>query len=213
MARTASKKRTVEKVQRNQFTTSRGNNNLLQNEIFRTIKWTHFVQYTAAGLSVQTYRINSLYDPDETGAGVQPVGFDEIMALYYYFRVEKVRIKITVVNGGTAGIVACQLSRESTDPTQITAVAANNSGRSEMIAGTYGHNRSVMYYYVDIKDYLGLKMNVGDDLQGTVSGNPSRMVYLHVALEEIDLSAKDMSLFCEFEFETRFFNPLQLNNS
>ena len=188
-------------------------NMLLSNEITKVIKWSHFVQYTASGLSVQTYRINSLYDPDETGLGTQPVGFDQIMALYYYYRVLRCKVKITVVNGGTAAITAVQLSNSATDPTQITAMAANNYGKAEMCAGTYGHNRSVIVYDIDIKDWLGFKDNVDNDLIGTVSANPSRVVFLHIGMEEIDLSAKDISLFCEFEFSTRFTNPVALDNS
>jgi len=186
---------------------------LLQNEIERTIKWSHFVNYTTAGLSVQTFRLNSLYDPDETGAGTQPVGFDEIMALYTYYRVEKVRVKITAVSAGSAAIIAAQLSQSGTDPTQITAMAANNTGRAELIAGTYGMNRSVIVYDVDIKDYLGLKSNIDDNLMAQSSASPTRVVHLHIGMEEIDLSAKDISLFCEFEFRTRFLVPVQMNNS
>jgi hypothetical protein len=189
------------------------NNMLLSNEITRVIKWSTFVQYTASGLSIQTFRLNSLYDPDETGAGTQPVGFDEIMAFYYYYRVESVKVKITVVNGGTAAITAVQLSNSATDPTQITAMAANNSGRAEMSAGTYGQNRSVITYNVNIKNWLGFKENIDTDLLGTVSSSPARVVFLHIGMEEIDLSAKDISLFCEFEFNTRFVNPVPLNNS
>jgi hypothetical protein len=162
---------------------------------------------------VQTYRINSLYDPDETGSGTQPVGFDQIMALYYYYRVLRCKVKITVVNGGTAAITAVQLSNSATDPTQISAMAANNSGKAEMCAGTYGQNRSVIVYDIDIKDWLGFKDNVDNDLIGTASTSPTRVVFLHIGMQEVDVSAKDMSLFCEFEFETRFTNPVALDNS
>jgi len=186
---------------------------LVNNEIKRTIKWSHFVQYTAAGLSVQTFRLNSLYDPDETGAGTQPVGFDEIMAIYEYYRVEKVRCHIEAVNAGSAAIIAIMPNRSSTDPTQITAMAANNGGRSKMIAGTYGQNKAVFDFTIDIKDYLGLKMNIGDDLNGTSASSPTRTVYLHIGMEELDLSAKDISLFCKFEYKTKFLSPLALNNS
>jgi len=186
---------------------------LVNNEVKKTIIWSHFVQYTAAGLSVQTYRLNSLYDPDESGAGTQPVGFDEIMQIYEYYRVEKVRCHIEAVNAGSAAIIAIMPNRSSTDPTQITAMAANNGGRSKMIAGTYGQNKAVFDFEIDIKDYLGLKMNIGDDLNGTTSASPARTVFLHIGMEEIDLSAKDISLFCKFEFKTKFLSPLALNNS
>jgi len=186
---------------------------VLLNETKRTICWSHFIQYTAAGLSVQTYRLNSLYDPDESGAGTQPVGFDEIMAIYEYYRVEKVHVIIEAINAGTAAIIAVMPNRSSTDPTQITAMAANNSGRAKSVAGTYGQNKVTFDFWIDIKDYLGLKMNIGDDLNGTTSGGPARTVFLHIGMEEMDLSAKDISLFCRFEYQTRFLSPLALNNS
>jgi len=186
---------------------------LLNSERKATIKWSHFVQYTAAGLSVQTYRLNSLYDPDETGAGTQPPGFDEIMQLYAYYRVERCRVRISCTNAGSAAIIAALPARASTDPTQITAMAANYQARSELLAGTYGQNKTVMVFDINIKDFLGLKMNIGDDLVGTTSASPARVVYLHIGLEELDLSAKDMSLFCEFEFDTKFYNTVTLDNS
>jgi len=187
--------------------------NVLANETQRTIKWSHFVQYTAAGLSVQTYRLNSLYDPDESGAGTQPVGFDEIMQFYEYYRVLKCKVHIEAINAGTAAIIAVMPNRDSTDPTQITAMAANNGGRSKSVAGTYGQNKVTFDFEIDIAKFFGLRMNIGDDLNGTTSASPARVLYLHIGMEEMDLSAKDISLFCKFEFKTRFLNPLPLNNS
>jgi len=189
------------------------NNMLLSSEMTRVIKWSHFVQYTASGLSVQTYRLNGLYDPDSTGAGTQPVGFDEIMAFYKYYRVLKAKAKISVVNGGTAAITAAQLSNSSSVPTQITAMAANSYGRADLSAGTYGNNRSVLHYNVDIGNWFGVKELIDQDFLGSASSNPSQTLYLHIGMEEIDLSAKDMSLFVEFEWTTRFLNPVALDNS
>jgi hypothetical protein len=154
-----------------------------------------------------------LYDPDETGSGTQPVGFDEIMQLYYYYRVERARVRITCTNAGSAAIIAVTPSNQATDPTQITAMAANFKAKSELIAGTYGQNKTTIVMDINIRDYFGLKMNVGDDLLGTDSANPARVLFLHIGLEEIDLSAKDMSLFVEFEFDTKFLNSKQLDNS
>jgi len=178
-----------------------------------TIRWSHFVNYSAAGLSVQTYALNSLYDPDYSGSGTQPVGFDEIMAIYYYYRVISVRVRISCTNAGSAAIMAVTPARDSTSPTQITAMAANEGAVSELIAGTYGQNKKVIVKDINIAQYLGLKSNIGDDLHGTTTTSPARVVYLHIGLEEIDLSAKDLSLFVEFEFRTKFYNSLQLNNS
>jgi hypothetical protein len=42
----------------------------------------------------QKFRANSLYDPDETGTGHQPLYFDSLAALYSKYRVTKVRYAV-----------------------------------------------------------------------------------------------------------------------
>jgi len=53
---------------------------------------------------VQVFRANDLYDPDYTGAGHQPRGFDELCQFYQRFTVlgSKIQIKQVQMPGGTA---------------------------------------------------------------------------------------------------------------
>lgn len=62
-----------------------------------------FVPTPAAGANYhQVYRGGSMYDPDYTGTGHQPLGFDQIMALYSNFRVKASKIIVRTVDNGTA---------------------------------------------------------------------------------------------------------------
>ncbi len=45
------------------------------------------IDIPAAGLFVQNFNGNGLFDPDQTGAGNQPRGFDESMAIYSSYKV------------------------------------------------------------------------------------------------------------------------------
>ncbi len=56
----------------------------------------------SAGVIVQKYRGNDLYDPDVSGVGGQPEGFDQLMALYERFRVLGSAIKAEFVSVGTS---------------------------------------------------------------------------------------------------------------
>ena len=51
------------------------------------------------------FRANSIYDPNYTGAGHQPYGHDQYMALYDQYEVIKSSIRVTAV-GGTIGNAA-----------------------------------------------------------------------------------------------------------
>lgn len=46
--------------------------------------------------AAQTYRLNSLFDPDLTGGGTQPYGFDTLATIYKQYKVKRVRIHMEV---------------------------------------------------------------------------------------------------------------------
>lgn len=55
-----------------------------------TLKWTWLAPYkevSIGGRTVQQFRINSIYDPDYTGTGTQPLGRDLLAGMYNYYRV------------------------------------------------------------------------------------------------------------------------------
>lgn len=60
------------------------------------------------GFSTQVMRANSVFDPDASGVGHQPRGFDELKVLYDHYRVLKSSITVH----------ACQ--RQATQPTMIS---------------------------------------------------------------------------------------------
>lgn len=62
--------------------------------------WRGTLSESAAGLGiVNTFRANSLFDPDFTGVGAQPLGFDQWSALYSTYRVISCHYDITFSNG------------------------------------------------------------------------------------------------------------------
>lgn len=57
-----------------------------------TLKWTWTAPYrevTIGGVARQQFRINSIYDPDYSGVGTQPLGRDLLAGMYNYYRVLK----------------------------------------------------------------------------------------------------------------------------
>ena len=54
-----------------------------------------------AGHGSYQFRANSLYDPDLSGVGHQPMGFDEMSARYLHYQVLGSRIKVSPIINGT----------------------------------------------------------------------------------------------------------------
>lgn len=51
----------------------------------------------------RAFRLNSVYDPDLSGTGNQPVGFDQWAAFYNKYRVLSTDVEIRLENRSTTG--------------------------------------------------------------------------------------------------------------
>lgn len=139
----------------------------------------------AGGLLVShLFACNGLYDPDISGAGHQPLGFDQLMPMYDHYRVIGSRIRVTFSNHDTTypQIVGihCQdnttVSEGSVDPliengrTRWTKLATEGSGGSV----------KTLQYNWSAKNFFGKSSLNGDRYQGTVSANPTEMAYFRL---------------------------------
>jgi hypothetical protein len=188
-----------------------GSDSFMPRELTRKLQYNEFANMSSTLTTVYTYRLNSLYDPDETGAGSQPLGFDEIMAMYTYFRVEHVKVEIEAVNNSSVpAMLAIAPSISVTDPTSVNDVASMAGSKHSLLSASTGQNRTKFNFNFDIRKILGFKTLNDNDTLGTSSGNPTRMVYLHVAAVNYDTSAKDIYLSTHITYDTRFTNVKQL---
>lgn len=64
------------------------------------LKYTDVIALDASATSIAAYvfRANSVYDPDYTGAGHQPMFFDNYASLYQRYKVNYSTIKMTILN-------------------------------------------------------------------------------------------------------------------
>jgi hypothetical protein len=75
-----------------------------------------------AGLmgTAQTYRLNSLFDPDLTGTGTQPYGYDTLATIYQQYKVNRVRVSMDFLPGDptyVGTVVAVLVPSAATLPT------------------------------------------------------------------------------------------------
>jgi len=70
-----------------------------------TLRYTERIEFSPSGITTQayTFRANDLRDPNSTGVGGQPLGFDQLMELYNNFTVTDSKIMINWMYEGYDG--------------------------------------------------------------------------------------------------------------
>lgn len=144
---------------------------------------------TAGSTGVYTFRANFPYDPNETGAGHQPMSYDQWGQMYNHYVVVGSKITILQMSGGaaaTATISGVYLSDDTTLP------YTTPNGFIEAKKGTWRtttHQRKPtkfscnfsakkFFSITDIKDNTGR-------LGALVSTNPTELAYFNIWFNDV----------------------------
>lgn len=137
-----------------------------------------------------TFSANGMYDPDISGAGHQPMGFDQWMAIYDHYTVLGSKITVRFIpttpsNFAPVGF-GCMLTDDATFPyTDLDAIIESRAGgRSYRLAAPSNSavSRGLMVgRSFSAKRHLGRPTVVGEEeLKGDASSNPSEQTMYQV---------------------------------
>ena len=157
---------------------------------------------TNGGLA-HVYRVNNIYDPNETGTGHQPMGFDQLNAFYKRYLVNgcKVSADFEIVNTNNAEVQQCEVfvAWAPHDKTMFDTLGGGNM----IERGRFKHRRlwtvhgsdANKYRRAFITDYrscaklFGVKKSnyTPSDYGGTMAGTPpANQAYFLVMLRSIN---------------------------
>lgn len=129
---------------------------------------------------------NGLFDPDISGTGHQPMGFDQMMGVYTTYHVMRSTITVTgipEVNGCALGIY---LSPDTTSITDPIRLVENGLMRLIHLGPSAGENNRMnsVSLSCDVPAYFGRTRGRNilndDNLGGTLAANPFEGVYFGV---------------------------------
>lgn len=158
------------------------------------------------------FAANGLYDPDVTGTGGQPMGFDQMNLFYNHYTV--LRCRITVLASNTSATLtpmfAVTVSGSSsviTSPEQLVEagdVATNWLG----FAGAKG-SRATFKRSVNMAAFQGVDDIMDDpNMRGDAASNPTEMVYFHLNTWNPSSATQITTNFqVLMEFDTMFHEP------
>lgn len=133
------------------------------------------------------FRCNSLYDPDYTGAGHQPYGFDQIMDMYEHFTVIASKITVNIV-GNQSSLPFWVGIALRPDNTSLTGVATQVLREQpdikwRLMSGNLSNPPETLSLGFSAKKYFGKRAIVGDTLyRGNATSNPTEGAFFHVLI-------------------------------
>lgn len=129
------------------------------------------------------YRLNSLFDPDETGVGAQPVGHDEYSALYSRYTVFKAEVEVHFISGGDSKYVGGFYVLPS-NFLSTTSLSDNIARSDKLIFGssnTGGTTNTRMKQSYYLPTIVGRRYSTGDaQYSALIGANPTETVGLIV---------------------------------
>lgn len=181
------------------------------------LKYTAVLNLGTSGVTPVEYffRGNSLYDPDFTGTGHQPLGFDQIMNLYSKFFVSGSSIRLTA-SGNTTPVMIVLAPEEDTTGVSILPTAAEKpKAKSRLLAST-GTSQGIMRSYATTYQMTGKSKNnrYDDDLSGSASANPTLQWYWYIGYQHPDLTNSAGAVFqVDIVYYVTFYDRIRLNAS
>lgn len=156
------------------------------------------------------YACNGMWDPNITGGGHQPMGFDTAMAFYEHYTVTDAKYSIRFFNKSvTPMAIGAYLSPDPTILTNPQQINENGMIKQKWIGNVNGGGVSTINFSVNMNKYFGKNAFNEDDYRGDAASNPAELVYLILFAYSPDLAASSTTVPFEIDikFRAKFTEP------
>jgi hypothetical protein len=149
------------------------------------------------------YRLNSVFDPDFTGTGHQPMYRDLLANIYDHYAVIRTKAIIKFVNTSTtvSFMVGCVIDDDTTIDTNRDALCEQTHGVHVLLpplAGSLSSHTFVQNW--DCKKFLGIDPFTSETYKTSVGSNPTDTSFLGMWGVDASLSAT-ATIFFDIELE------------
>lgn len=173
----------------------------------------HFDLVSGAGLlGVQQFRMNSIFDPDYTGVGHQPMGHDELSLRYEKYIVLgcKIQIKCKSTNPGTVVLGSSNLTVAPSTSDQAIE-------RGYKYKNVFNETLATMSQNFRMSKQIG-KSNAAllaeNAYAAAFGANPTESSFINIGFIRDDgTSGSICHVECLLEYDVRCYDPLPLSQS
>jgi len=161
--------------------------------------------------------VNGLYDPNITGTGHQPDGFDQMMIFYEHYVVTHAKITVNFRNSSatTPMSVAISLNSSPTPITDFTQLSESGYLVRDCL-GTLGSGANIktLTMSCDLSRFAGVPQLRDDPVyRGDVASNPTEQTYFNISVW--DVLGSSIAVTCEtlIEYTSWFVEPRKITTS
>jgi len=163
---------------------------------------------TTTSVGVQTFRGNSVFDPDLTGSGGQPYNFDDFAIEYKRYRVRSCKIELQLLNGSATprgSTTVLVPTNSSTTFTTIDDAMSAPHAKFVLMGGNSGHSQAKITMTRSTKQVLG--EDWGDRFEALVSADPADPWFYQIVTRSNDGSTNEaVSLVSRLTYDVEFFD-------
>lgn len=164
------------------------------------------------------FRANDLYDPDYTGTGHQPLGFDQMMVFYDHFKVLGSSIRVAYTPTGTASIVGLGIVDQTGFSGTSEALMEQRGFKWRSMAAAGSEGAVVMSKKVDLPKYFGQSFRgymAENKYEGSGSASPTEDVFWQLFVGPANGSDDIPSTYVNVEIHYRvaYYEPKYLPQS
>lgn len=190
----------------------------LGNKITRTIRYAQgniSLDPIAISAATVVFSANGLFQPNITTSDHQPLGFDQMMALYNNYTVLSAtcRVHFASSDANYPVMAGIRLSNSSTALTDRARIIEQGDVSYTML--TPNNEKAYLKKYVDIGKWSGRKdVTSEDDYRGSSSANPSDQVYFHVFMAGAEDNNPGVTkAFVVIDYKVMFHEPIDVASS
>ncbi len=193
--------------------------NLLKTK-FRIVSQDSMNGGASGAIAVNSFQINSLYDPLGSFGSAQPRGFDQLALIFGQYRVTKAKVSLEIVNVSTtvtaaaaATMVGIMISHDSTPPGNFKQAIEQGYCVWKLLPCDQSAS-ATLTIECDIPKFKNRTKSV-DDLSAAISANPVELVYAHVFCQDplITTDINPMAAVVTLDFDVEMFEPIMVNAS
>lgn len=173
-------------------------------------------------IAYHSFSANGMYDPDITGVGHQPMGFDQLVGITHVnYVVIGSRIKCTFMSQsdnagiGTAYVGVLRSKFSTPISTSINDVMESKQTRVYTMTSADANQKKIVSSKMNVGKFLGTKVMQEDDTAGSVGANPAEQAYYVVfaASNNLGTDPASIQVLIELEYIAVLKNPRQLAGS
>lgn len=171
---------------------------------------------TTGVLTAHWFRANSLFDPDYSGTGHQPLLFDQYALMYNHYQVLGSKIQVTMTPVGNESTPhACGIYLADDVSIYTTWDGMQESGRAKVKTIQLSQNPVNLVSTFGLRKFFTKSVDNGNT-SSPVTTNPSEQAFFAVWIQPFDItSTSSYPIQCKVQIDyiARFFEPKDIAQS